>query len=48
MVLFSVWNGHRPVQRRPTRLSAGVLADQGDDVGRRPDLGHVLVRYAHA
>ena len=45
--VFSVWNGHRPLQRRPTFLSSGVLADEGDDVGGRPHLGDVLVRYPH-
>ena len=29
-------------------LQRGVLADQGHDVGGRPDLGDLLVRYAHA
>ena len=28
-------------------LERGVLADEGDDVGCRPHLGHVLVRYRH-
>ena len=29
-------------------LQRGVLADEGDDVGGRPDLGDFLVRYPHA
>ncbi len=45
--VFSVWNGHSPLQRRPDLLQRRVLADQGDDVGGRPDLGHVLVGYPH-
>ena len=28
-------------------LERGVLADEGDDVGRRPHLGHVLIGYRH-
>ena len=28
-------------------LERGVLADEGDDVGCRPHLGHILVRYRH-
>ena len=32
----------------PDPLEGGVLADEGHDVGGRPDLGHVLVRYGHA
>ena len=46
--VFSVWKGHRPLQRRPDLLQCGVLADQVDDVGGRPDLGDLLVRYPHA
>ena len=39
--------GAQPAPAPADLLERGVLADELHDVGGRPDLGHLLVRYPH-
>ena len=39
--------GAQPAPAPAHLLEQGVLADEGDDVGGRPDLSNLLVRYTH-
>ena len=44
---FSVWNGHRPLTLRPTRLSAMCSPASATRSVDLPDPLHVLVEDAH-